>query len=112
MYHPNITLVESGWLLLLDRQAGYGREVNLCTLNYYMAKLHIDQQVQGQDGDTAGLTSKDNKKMGKPKHSLGKKMYGSIRLIFVKHKLKLVQSLFHGHYALLSPSLSPQPDYW
>merc|ERR1712013_358104 len=45
------------------------------------------------------------------KHSLGKNVpYGSIRMIFVK--LKLVQSLFHGHYALLSPSLSPQPDYW
>ena len=32
-----------------------------------MVKLHIDQQVQGQDGDTAGLTTK----MGE--HSLGKK---------------------------------------
>ena len=64
--------MESGWLLLLDRQAGYGREVNLCTLNYYMAKLHIDQQVQGQDGDTAGLTLITTK-MGK--HSFGKKMF-------------------------------------
>ena len=61
MYRPNITVVESGWLLLLDRQAGYGREVNLYTWNFHMVRLHIDQQVQGQDGDTAGLTSKENK---------------------------------------------------
>ena len=24
----------------------------------------------------------------------------------------IIQSLYHGHYALLSPSLSPRPDYW
>ena len=23
-----------------------------------------------------------------------------------------IQSLFHGHYALLSPLLFPRPDYW
>ena len=54
-------MVESGWLLLLDGQAGYGREVNLCTWSFHVVELHINQQVQGQDSDTAGLISKDNK---------------------------------------------------